>query len=155
MLTLLYRTRALYIYSIRDSFDKIWGGWNDMATLGSSNGNGKQSFCATSFKLALEGGWMRRKALDLWGSCNPLELVRMGKAGHKSSNSLLTGCCIYTLEAVVVELCLSWSVAFRKRNVPRPQEPHSGCVQVGKTFGELNLTQSSRELRDATAFPLF
>jgi hypothetical protein len=26
---------------------------------------------------------------------------------------------------------------------------------VGKTFGELNLTQSSRELRDATAFPLF
>lgn len=52
-------------------------------TVGSSNGNGKQSFCATSFKLALEGGGRMNatKGFRSMGAATPLELVRMGKAG--------------------------------------------------------------------------
>lgn len=69
-----------------------------MATLGSSNGNGKQSFCATSFKLALQWGMNATKGFRSIGELQPIGARADGQSWHKSSNSLLTGCCIHTLE---------------------------------------------------------
>jgi hypothetical protein len=43
-----------------------------MATLGSSNGNGKQSFCATSFKLALQWGMNATKGFRSMGELQPI-----------------------------------------------------------------------------------